>query len=273
MVGKPPASRRDLLLYTKRVLRSLGLKPSRSLGQHFLVDPRGVDLFLTGLHRSRSRRFLEIGSGLGVLTIPASELAELIVAVEIHPKLADFLGSMALDNVLVLRGDGVQIAASTVMKTVYSNTPFNLSSQLIVTLAKNNMVEEAILGVQLEVAERISAKPGEENYGRLTVITHRVFKVEKIGLMPPNYFYPKPEVYGAVVKLDRWREWSRIDDIIEDIARCIFTGRNRKVMKMVKECFNIELKSSPIVEKRVRELTPAEIEELSIKIVQETISI
>ncbi|MEM0340120.1 MAG: 16S rRNA (adenine(1518)-N(6)/adenine(1519)-N(6))-dimethyltransferase RsmA [Acidilobaceae archaeon] len=262
MEFKPLLNRRELLKYTKRALKSLGLRPSKKLGQHFLIDPRGVRLFLDCLNSSNSRRFLEVGSGLGVLTIAVSQIAELVVAFEIHPKLVAFLAKLELENVQVIRGDGVEAASSTTIEHVYSNTPYNLSTAILFALAKNNNIKEVTLGVQLEVAERLLAKPGLESYGRLTVVTRRVFNTKMVGVLPPEFFYPKPEVYGAVVKLERKKEWTREDDAVEAVAKCLFTGKNKKVVKMMKKCFNIKLESSPLGEKRVRELSLEDMEEI-----------
>ncbi|MEM4511836.1 MAG: rRNA adenine N-6-methyltransferase family protein, partial [Acidilobaceae archaeon] len=204
--------------------------------------------------------------GVGSITLAVSEFSELIVAVEIHPRLASFLAELGLENVLVLRGDGVEVASSTLMEAVYSNTPYNISAPLILALARNNHVREAVLGVQLEVAERLLAKPGSESYGRLTAVTQRVFSVEKVGVIPSEYYFPEPEVHGAVVKLVRRKAWSREDDLVEAVARCLFTGRNKKVAKMVRRCFEIELEDLSLGEKRVRELSPEDLEKIALTI-------
>jgi 16S rRNA (adenine1518-N6/adenine1519-N6)-dimethyltransferase len=256
-------SREELLKWTVETLRRLGVKPRDRLGQHFLVDPRGVALFLEALAKWESSDMMEVGPGLGVLTVLASHIASRIVAVEIDPLLASHIASLASDNVVVVRGDGLDHVTSTSISVVYSNTPYNISSQLIARIARNNRITYSLLGVQLELARRMTAKPGEEDYGRLTLLANRYFNVKLLGVIPWSSFYPEPEVSGAVVEMWRKRSWVEGDESFELLTRCLFSNRNKKAVKIASRCLGVELgKLSWLGERRVRELGLEDVERL-----------
>ena len=177
-----------------RLLRIAGVRPSKRLGQHFLVDPRGPRVFLKGFSGGLGEA-LEIGPGPGSLTFPASRVIPRILAVEVDPRLAEVLSSEAPPGVAVVRGDGIKHLESWRGPLVYSNTPFSLSGEIVEAVARNNNVEAAVLGVQREVARRIVAMPGTEDYGRLSVTAQLVFRVESLGVIPPHWYIPRPEVY------------------------------------------------------------------------------
>lgn len=256
-------SRGELLKQTLELLRTLGIRPRDWLGQHFLVDPRGLRLFLEPLSRWESRDMIEVGPGLGFITRYASLIASRIVAVEMDPILASHLEDVMPGNVLVVRGDGLDHVASTRIEIVYSNTPYNISSTLIAVIARNNSITYSLLGVQLELARRIIAKPGSRDYGRLTLLANRYFNVRMIGVIPRSSYYPKPEVSGAVLELWRRRLWSPGDEVFEDLTRCLFSERNRRAVKVASKCLDVGVeKLSWLGERRVRDLGLEDVEKL-----------
>lgn len=250
-------SREELLSWTLRSLEEVGARPSRRLGQRFLVDPLGIRLFLDHVPAEEA---LEIGPGLGVITRFLAPRLPRLIAAEIDERLALALKGEAPPNVQVVLSDGVELAAAAPIGVVYSNTPYNISTPLIRAIASNNSVHLAILGVQKEVAERIVAREGEDSYGRLTLLARRYFDAEIVGILPSSSFYPRPKVAGAVVKLRRRRRWAPGDEAFEELTRCLFSGRNKRASRMAERCAG---KGAPwLGEKRVRELSLAEVERL-----------
>ena len=227
------------------------------------MDPRGLRLFLEPLARWKSSDMMEVGPGLGVITRYASLIASRIVAVELDPILALHLRESMPDNVIVVRGDGLDHVQSTSLSLLYSNTPYNISSPLVAVIARNNNITYSILGVQLELARRMLARPGSEDYGRLTLLVNRYFHVRLVGVIPRRSYYPEPEVSGAVVELSRRRVWVDGDEQFEDLTRCLFTGRNRRAVKMASKCLGVgEEKLSWLGERRVRDLSLEDVERL-----------
>ncbi|MEN2999694.1 MAG: 16S rRNA (adenine(1518)-N(6)/adenine(1519)-N(6))-dimethyltransferase RsmA [Acidilobaceae archaeon] len=230
------------------------MRPRDRLGQHFLVDPKGISLFLSRLPREEA---LEIGPGLGSLTYYASRRLPRVVAVELDRRLCSALAHGSPPNVQFVNAEGLSFLLSAQLGLVYSNTPYNLSSAIVAAGARNNSVKRMLLGVQKEVADRMLAREGEEQYGRLTLLVKRYFSSRLVGIMERDMFYPMPKVMGAVVELERIREWRRGDEVFEEVTRCLFSGRNKRASKMARACTGREVE---LGNKRVEELTLEEVE-------------
>ncbi|MGC9071152.1 MAG: 16S rRNA (adenine(1518)-N(6)/adenine(1519)-N(6))-dimethyltransferase RsmA [Acidilobus sp.] len=238
------------------------LRAHRRLGQHFLVDNRGVDLFLELLGAFEGRDFLEVGPGLGALTIDASRIARRLVAVEIDPLLAERLSRRLPPNASVVVGDGVSFVLATTLDVVFSNSPFYLTGRLVAAAARNNNIRTVVIGCQKEVADRLVAKPGDHDYGRLSVMAQAFFDVSLKGHIPAEWFRPRPNVDAALVMMKRRRPWGPDGEVLEKVTRCLFTQRNRVAGKVARYC----LPGIPIKgwgERRVRELTPDQLLEVS----------
>jgi len=237
----------------------------RRLGQHFLVDEGGVKLFTGVLERFKGLDFLEVGPGLGALTLRASELAGRLVAVEIDGSLAKKLSSRLPLNSSVVIGDGALFVASVRTPVVFSNAPFYLVGRMIAAAARNNNIRWLVLGCQKEVAERIVARPGSEEYGRLSVISQAYFLATIKGYMPAEWFRPRPKVNAALVLMERRREWGPEGEVLEGLTRCLFSQKNRLLAKVAKRCIGDKgpalLAASN--NRRVRDLTPDELVEAS----------
>jgi len=231
----------------------------RRLGQHFLVDEGGVKLFTGALERFKGLDFLEVGPGLGALTLRASELAGRLIAVEIDESLAKRLSPRLPFNSSVVIGDGALFVASARTPVVFSNAPFYLVGRMIAAAARNNNVRWLVLGCQKEVAERIVASPGSEEYGRLSVISQAYFTATIKGYMPAEWFS------AALVLMERRREWGPEGEVLEGLTRCLFSQKNRLLAKVAKRCIGDE---GPALlaannNRRVRDLTPDELVEAS----------
>jgi len=237
----------------------------RRLGQHFLVDEGGVKLFTEVLERFKGLDFLEVGPGLGALTLRASELAGRLIAVEIDESLAKRLSPRLPFNSSVVIGDGALFVALARTPVVFSNAPFYLVGRMIAAAARNNNVRWLVLGCQKEVAERIVARPGSEEYGRLSVISQAYFTATIKGYMPAEWFRPRPKVNAALVLMERRREWGPEGEVLEGLTRCLFSQKNRLLAKVAKRCIGDE---GPALlaannNRRVRDLTPDELVEAS----------
>ncbi len=143
---------------------------------------------------------------------------------------------LSTPNVLVVIGDGLRTLDAWRGSCLYSNTPYNLTSQIIARSAKNNHVDVLVLGVQHDLAKRILAHPGSRDYGRLTVIARLFFDVEHVGFIPRSWFYPVPKVESSVLLLKRKRRWKPEYNILEQLTACLFSQRNRRASKIVARC-------------------------------------
>lgn len=214
--------------------------------------------FLGALEEFRGEDLLEVGPGTGAITVPASSIARRIVAVEVDRELALSLAARAPPNVSVVIGDGVSHLLATRLGVLLSNTPFNISSRLLVAAARNNNVRAAVLGVQLEVARRVTASPGEPDYGRLSVIVRAHFNVDMVAVLPSSWFSPRPKVNAGVLVLRRRRPWSPASDALERLTACLFSQRNRLAAKVLERC-GLSGRPEELRGRRVRELSPDEL--------------
>ena len=219
----------------------------RKLGQHFLVD-ESVARFIVESAGVGGKTVLEVGPGKGIITRLLAEKAERVVAVEKDRSLKPQVPR----NVEIVYGDILETGFPE-CDVIVSNLPFCISSQFIFSMPN----VPAVLGLQKEFAEKMVAAPGSSNYGRLSVSSQLKFHVELLKSFPPTVFSPPPKVWLSVVKL----ESNRPDDwaMAEEFIRRVFSYPNKKVDNALK----LAGYEPQGIEKKVRELTPDEVVELS----------
>jgi len=264
----------NLRKYAIYLLKKYNIRPKRSLGQTFLVDLQTINKIVEHANLSKSDVVLEIGGGLGFLTKKIAERAGKVITIEIDRKLIEAMKEVLDDikNVEIIYGDALEIELPKANKVI-SNLPYSISTEITFKLLEEVPFEVAILTYQKEVAQRILAKPANENYGRLTIMVQFYATVEQILYIPKYYFHPIPKVDSATLKMKRKKlELSQNElQLFKEVVRNLFTQRNKlwtKVLKgylirnrvskgqadkIVNECLK-EIKA-----KRVRELTMADL--------------
>lgn len=259
----------DLRASVARLVKQHGLKPSRKLGQHFLVDERAVNGFVNAVDPCEF--VYEIGCGLGSLTIPLAFRASYLLCSELDERLARILKneveSRGLANVDIVTADAMRFEIGPRAHVVVSNTPFGISSQLIVKLCRDKGLLYAVLGVQNEVGLRLLAKPRESSYGRLSVIAQLCFDITKLFKIPSQAFVPRPEVSTIVLRLVPKRSLKEEElASVEELTRRLFSLRKKKVSGALKKAFNLSDEGVRRLlaqcgidqDKRVYELTPSQ---------------
>jgi 16S rRNA (adenine1518-N6/adenine1519-N6)-dimethyltransferase len=218
----------------RAALRTLELRPTRGMGQNFLIDPQALDQIVAAADLSAQDTVLEIGPGLGVLTWELLRAAGRVVAVELDRRLAarletEFAGEPRLT---VVQGDvlnispGQAFAAAGLSPERYklvANLPYAITSAVLRHMLEADSPPELIVVlVQWEVAQRITAKPGD-----LSVLAHsvQIYAVpEIVARVPADSFYPAPEVDTAILRLRR-RPRPAVDvDSIDGLMRVIKAG-------------------------------------------------
>jgi len=199
-------SRRDVI----DLLAANGLRPSRALGQNFVVDPNTVRRIARLAAVGPGDRVLEIGAGLGSLTLALVEQGAQVTAVEMDRGLVPVLRStVGPAGVHVVEGDALLLDWSTVLGreepwVLVANLPYNVATPLVITLMERApTVERMLVMVQLEAGERLAARPGDDAYGAVSVRVAYWAEAELVGRVPPTVFYPKPRVDSALVAVRR----------------------------------------------------------------------
>ncbi len=201
----------------------------KKLGQHFLVDRRVLSRIGDYASLDLGDRVLEIGPGTGNLTEVLSARAGTVFAIEVDPSLASSLEGR-FDNVVVLRGDALRVSLPDYNKIV-SNLPYQISSKITFRLLERPF-DLAVLMYQREFAERMVAKPGTKEYGRLTINVSLRAEAEILERVPRGAFRPMPQVESAIVRLRPRDERIAVDErIFDDLTRTIFSMRRKKVKR------------------------------------------
>ena len=151
----------------REVLTELGIRPTKNLGQNFLTDPSIIQSQVEFANLTNRDTVLEIGAGLGNLTLELSAHARKVITIEKDKKLGGYLKTIVPDNVELIIGDALDLDFPRFDKIV-ANLPYKISSPLSFKLMDYEF-ESAILMYQREFADRIVASPGSKKYGRLTV--------------------------------------------------------------------------------------------------------
>jgi len=197
----------------KVLLKAWNLRPKKKLGQHFLVDPSVAEMIVRRSNIKADDAVLEIGAGLGALTIPAAKAARQVYAVETDPQLIQLMKS----ELAVHKVGNVEIIPKSILHLdmdslaqksnrpfiVIGNLPYNISSQVLIQLVHSRThVDRAILMFQKELAQRIRATPGNKNYGRLTVMLSYCADIKSVATVAASLFYPKPRVDSELVAIN-----------------------------------------------------------------------
>jgi 16S rRNA (adenine1518-N6/adenine1519-N6)-dimethyltransferase len=197
----------------RALLKAWNLRPKKKLGQHFLVDPSTAEMIVRRSRITAADTVLEIGAGLGALTIPAAGVVKRVYAVETDPKLTQLLKTELLvhklTNIEIIEKNILQVDISSLANKsgrgliVMGNLPYNISSQILVQLIEaRDHVSRSILMFQKELARRIKAGPGNKDYGRLTVMLSYCAEIKSIATIAPSLFYPPPKIESEVVEVD-----------------------------------------------------------------------
>ena len=195
----------------RELAAALDLKPSKSLGQNFVIDSNVCTKIVRTAAVGPTDIALEIGPGLGSLTLALLESAASVVAVEIDPRLAGQLPITVAnhcehpENLTVLNQDALTIQALPVDPTVLvANLPYNVSVPVLLhLLEKFESLRTGVVMVQAEVADRLAAKPGTKDYGIPSVKAAWWAEVKGAGSVSRSVFWPAPNVDSKLVSFTR----------------------------------------------------------------------
>jgi len=236
----------------QKLLASAGVQPNKRLGQHFLIDLNLMRLFVDAANITNNDVVLEVGCGTGSLTEALVAYSGAVIAVEFDRTLAEITQEQlaGAENVEILQTDVLE-NKNTISRTVteaiklarkkhagrfllVANLPYNVAGPLILNLITGSACADAMyVTVQKEVAQRIIAQPGSDDYGTLSIFTAATGKTKIIRTLKPTVFWPQPQVDSAMVSFIRSEEKARHIRSIELFGMVInlFMGHRRKMLK------------------------------------------
>lgn len=193
----------------------LGIRPTKTLGQNFVIDPNTIRRIIATAKISPDETVVEVGPGLGSLTLGILDAAKDMVAVEIDPPLAEELpatiakmrpGSEARIDVVL--SDAMKVTElPRTPGALVANLPYNVAVPVLLHMfAQFPSIEHALVMVQDEVADRLAAKPGSKIYGVPSVKANWFAEVSKAGVIGTNVFWPAPKIKSGLVAFERRAE-------------------------------------------------------------------
>ncbi len=224
------------------LLRAWNIYPSKQMGQNFLVDPSTAEMIIAKAAIRPEETVLEIGSGLGALTIPAAKAARKVIAVEKDRRIMDLLKtellSHGLNNIEILQKNILDVdigkTSADGKMVVIGNLPYNISSQILVMLIRSKKyISRAVLMFQKELCQRLTAQPGGRQYGRITVMLRYCSEITRIAGVKSNMFFPRPSIDSEVIEI-RFINKPQYEVVSEDhlflVIKSAFSKR-RKTLK------------------------------------------
>jgi 16S rRNA (adenine1518-N6/adenine1519-N6)-dimethyltransferase len=272
---------------TKDILNRHGIKLNRNLGQNYLIDKNKRDQIIGFGNITKDDVILEIGTGIGTLTIELAKRARKVIAIEQDSKicaiLAERLEDEKIDNVELINDDALKVDFPPFNKII-SNLPYQISSPITFKFLDYDF-DLAVLMYQKEFASRMNGKVATKDYSRLSAMLYFKCDVEKLTDVSNESFIPKPQIDSTVVRLTPKENTVTDEDfeIYSKFTKALFQHRNKKIKnalidsrhiisgidkKVLKRRLN-EIDDEEILEymkKRVVVLTPEEILMISQKL-------
>jgi 16S rRNA (adenine1518-N6/adenine1519-N6)-dimethyltransferase len=197
----------------RAVAARVGLNPSRSLGQNFVVDPNTISRIVRAAGVGPDDVVVEVGPGLGSLTLGLLPQVAVVTAIEIDARLADELPATIVDRAPELAGRLTVVTADALRITelpgpaptaLVANLPYNIAVPVLLQLlARFPTIGRALVLVQAEVADRLAAPPGSRVYGVPSVKAAWFGPTSRVGTVGPRVFWPVPHVDSGLVLLTR----------------------------------------------------------------------
>lgn len=221
------------------LLDRFGIRPKRSLGQNFVVEPNTVRRIAELAGVGLGDRVVEVGPGLGALTLALLETGAEVTAVEIDDVLVEVLEEVAGDHgsLRIVHADAMGVDWESLLGagpwTLVANLPYNVSVPLVCDLLDDvPAIVRLVVMVQLEVADRLVASPGDDAYGLPSVKVAYHAEARKVGRVPPSVFLPRPRVDSALVDIVRRPEplVAADPDVLFRLVRAGFAHR-RKMLR------------------------------------------
>ena len=269
---------------TKSILNQHGITLNKNLGQNYLIDKNKRDQIINFGNLNKNDTVLEIGTGIGTLTIEIARKAKKVIAIEqdenIYKILTKRLEDEQIDNVEPINDDALSVDFPKFNKII-SNLPYQISSPITFKFLEYDF-DLAILMYQKEFAERMNGKVGTKDYSRLSAMLYFRCNVETLNDVSSESFIPKPKIDSTVVKLTPKENKIDASDFktYSKFTKALFQHRNKKIKnalidsrhiinnidkKILKQKLNSieDDELNEYLSKRVVALTPEEILKLS----------
>lgn len=226
-------------------LKDKQFRPSKKLGQNFLINPQIKQRIVNAANLQPKDIVLEIGPGVGAITSILLTHKIKLIAIEVDKRLAELLttklktyNNFTLYNIDALKVDWDKIlfeyTQSSDVKLV-ANLPYSISSLLVLKIIRSQLISQATIMVQKEMADRLCAKVGTHAYNMFTILVQLFLDVQKLFDVDPSNFSPKPKVQSCVIQLTKKQPVSDLYDIsdfevIDNFLHLAFSNKRKTVV-------------------------------------------
>lgn len=231
--------------------RPAGHQARKRFGQNFLHDPGVIDRIVRSIRPKAGEHMLEIGPGLGALTEEILRENPALQVLELDRDLIPILRTKFFNypGFTIHEGDALAFDFRTLMAPdsprlrVVGNLPYNISTPLIFHLLEQaDVIEDMHFMLQKEVVERLAAVPGDNNYGRLGIMTQYYCQVQPLFEVGPGAFKPAPKVDSAIVRLVPHRQLphpAKDHKLLQRVVRTAFNARRKTLRKALGELISV----------------------------------
>lgn len=235
-------------------------RAKKRLGQHFLSDPRLLGRIADALGASTTDTVIEIGPGRGALTAALLARAGRVIAIELDRELAPLLRERWKDDAhfVLVEGDVLAQDLGALAAGPYllaGNVPYNITTPILFHAMQRPRPARAVYLVQREVADRICAPPGSDDYGALSVNVQALAKAELLFGVPARAFSPPPKVESAVVRITP-REDPVITEAEEEPFRILVQGafglRRKQLRRVVRTLWTLDATAADVILERAQ---------------------
>ena len=230
----------------------------KRFGQNFLKDQNIIDRIIQTVNPLDDQHLVEIGPGHGALTKQLATSCAHLDCIELDRDLAAHLertfkesNKVTIIQQDILKFDLSELTQKPKSLRIVGNLPFNISTPVLFYLLKNHeLIKDMTFMLQLEVVQRMTAQPGQKNYGRLGIMLQYFCELEHVFNVPSAAFFPKPKVSSAIVRLTPHRQFpvtARNVECLQTVVRTAFNQRRKTLKNSLKAIVSEEvLKQLPL---------------------------
>ena len=218
----------------------------KRFGQHLLIEAATINRIIELVAPAPGMTILEIGPGQGAITIPMAETGATVYAVEFDRDMVKDLSRtlQRYDNATVIERDILKFDPAVLPPggmTIAGNLPYNITSPIIEWIVSNrSLVDRAVLMMQREVAERLSAGPGGKDWAPISIFTQLHFKIDFQFKVSPSHFEPPPGVWSAVVTLEPVEPPAiKYYAAFDKLVRAAFIRRRKQIVNNLTAAFPV----------------------------------
>lgn len=242
--------------------------PGKVLGQNFLIDNNLLDFIIRTADPQPGEVILEVGPGFGALTRKLLDVGAEVYSIEFDYRICDFLRKHALPGDFhLIEGDACQVNFTDFLPPgkpfrSVANLPYSISSIFLARLLEMEMPPlNMLFMLQKEMGMRLASGPGTGNYGSLSVRTQLLYDVKLLRTVPPQVFFPQPEVESAIVQ---FKLKPAIPDMesrlqVNELAKVMFAQKRKQIFKPLLAAYDREAVENALIELNIaREARPGD---------------